>query len=86
MRPAIVGPVPSNWKSDRYNLECDDSDRVSIHAASNEESALEQEADDMHSIIYKSSKISNIEHADYLQVPQLFTTLAKETKKAHAVH
>ena len=39
-----------------------------------------------YSIIYKSSKISNTEHADDLQVPQLFTTLAKETKKTHAVH
>ena len=83
---AIVGPVPPNWKSDRYNLEYDDSHRVSIHAASNEESAPEQEADDMHSIIYKSTKISNTENADDLQVPQLLTTLAKETKKAHAVH
>ena len=78
--PAIVGPVPPNRKSDRYNLEYDDSDRVSIHAASNEESAPEQEADDMHSIIYKSSKISNTEHDDNLQVPQLLTTLAKETR------
>ena len=84
--PAIVGPVLPNKKSDRYNLEYDDSDRVSIHVASNEESAPEQEADDMHSIIYKSSKISNTEHANDLQVQQLFTTLAKETKKAHAVH
>ena len=85
-RTSNCRPSPSNWKSDRYNLEYDDSDRVSIHAASNEESAPEQEADDMHSIIYKSSKISNTEHANDLQVPQLFTTLAKETIKARAVH
>ena len=62
--PAIADPVPPNWKSDRYNLEYDDSDRISIHAASNEESAPEQEADDMHSIIYKLSKISITEHVD----------------------
>ena len=79
--PATVGPVPPNRKSDRYNLEYDDSDRVSIHAARNEESAPQQEADDLHSIIYKSSKISNTEHDNDLQVPQLFTTLAKETKR-----
>ena len=40
----------------------------------------------MHSIIYKSSKTGNTKQADDLQVPQLFTSLAKETKKAHAVH
>ena len=57
--PALVGPVPLNRKSDiimnKYNHEYDDSDRVSIHAASNEESASEQEIDDMHSIIYNQA-------------------------------
>ena len=73
-------------KVKKKNYGYDDSDRVSIHAASNEESAPEQEADDMHSIIYKSSKISNTEQADDLQVPKLFTMLAKEIRKAHAVY
>ena len=86
MRPALVDPVPPNRKSDRYNHEYDDSDLVSIHAASSEESTPEQETDDMHSIIYKSSKIGNTKQADDLQVPRLFTILAKGTKKAHAVH
>ena len=84
--PALAGTVPPNRKSETYNYTYDDSDRVSIHAASNEESPPEQETDDMHSIIYKSSKISNAEQANDCQVPQLFTALAKETKKANTVH
>ena len=83
--PALAGPVPPYRKSETYNYGYDDSDRVSIHA-SNEESPPEQETDDMHSIIYKSSKISNAEQADDCQVPQLFTALVKETKKANAVN
>ena len=82
VRPELAGAVPPNRKSEKYGYAYDDGDHVSIHAASNGESAPEQEADDMHSIIYKSSKISNIEHAGDLQVPQSFTTLAKETEKA----
>ena len=84
--PALAGPVLPNRKSETYNYAYDDSDRVSIHAASNEESPPEQETDDMHSIIYKSSKISKAEKADDCQVPQLFTALVKETKKANAVN
>ena len=84
--PALAGTVPPNRKSETYNYTYDDSDRVSIHAASNEESPPEQETDDMHSIIYKSSKISNAEQANDCQVPQLFTALVKETKKANTVH
>ena len=81
VRPALAGPVPPNRKSETYNNVYDDSDRVSIHAASNEESPPEQETDDMHSIIYKSSKISIAGQADDYQVPQLFIALVKETKK-----
>ena len=46
--PATAGPVPPKRKYERYNYAYDDLDRFSIHAANNEESVPEQEADDMH--------------------------------------
>ena len=42
--PALAGPVPHKRKSERYGHAYDESDRISIRAASNGESVPKQEA------------------------------------------
>lgn len=79
--PALAGQPALDNNNDGYNYASD----VSVHASGNE-SAHDPDADDMHSIIYKSDRITSTDKDDESQVPQLFTTLAKDTKKASAVN